>query len=102
MIWFACKKCGKTHNRPDSSAGTMVFCDCGNGITVPWESTTAEPPSAAPVHVPKVPDLAPIQFDPVVVPAPPGSSSPPPPSTYPVNYSKEPPILEEELPYRRG
>ena len=69
MIWFTCKKCGKTHGRTETSAGTMVFCECGNGNTVPWESTAA-PPAVAPVvaEAPRVPDLAPIQFDPVPAP----------------------------------
>jgi hypothetical protein len=49
MIWFACKSCGKHHGRPDNLAGTMVFCDCGQGNRVPWSSTVAEPePEAAP------------------------------------------------------
>jgi hypothetical protein len=41
MIWFACKQCGKKHSRPDTQAGTMVFCNCGRGIQIPWSSTTA-------------------------------------------------------------
>jgi hypothetical protein len=51
MIWYACKKCGKQHGRPDSAAGTLVFCECGHGNRVPWSSTTAEPdiPVAEPV-----------------------------------------------------
>lgn len=104
MIWFTCKKCNKTHGRAESSAGTLLFCDCGNGNTVPWESTTAEPAAPPPVmSAPKVPDLAPIQFDPVIVPnGPPGSLPPSRPSTYPVNKSSVPPPLEEERPYRRG
>ena len=48
MIWFTCKKCGKTHNRPDTAAGTMIFCACGNGNTVPWESTASEPATPGP------------------------------------------------------
>jgi hypothetical protein len=43
MIWFTCKKCGKTHGRPESSVGSMIFCDCGQGNVVPWESTAAAP-----------------------------------------------------------
>lgn len=43
MIWFTCKQCGKAHGRPESSAGSMIFCDCGQGNLVPWESTIAEP-----------------------------------------------------------
>ena len=49
MIWFACKQCGKRHGRPDEAAGTVVFCDCGQGIRVPWTSTESadgpEPPA---------------------------------------------------------
>jgi hypothetical protein len=43
MIWFACKQCGKRHGRDDSLAGTLVFCDCGQGNRVPWSSTVPEP-----------------------------------------------------------
>ncbi len=43
MIWFACKQCGKVHGRPENSSGTLIFCACGQGLTVPWESTVAEP-----------------------------------------------------------
>jgi len=55
MIWFSCKQCGKKHNRPDSQGGTMIFCDCGQGLRVPWASTIAEPEipdEAEPVPVP--------------------------------------------------
>ncbi|MBM3995752.1 MAG: hypothetical protein FJ303_16615 [Planctomycetes bacterium] len=77
MIWFNCKQCGKTHGRPENSAGTMIFCECGGGNTVPWEST-APPPASPPVATPapKVPDLAPIQFDPVTIPTPPSALPP--------------------------
>src|SRR5262245_49517598 len=54
MIWFACKGCGKKHARPESAAGTLVFCECGQGNVAPWESTApaeeappVEPPAAA-------------------------------------------------------
>jgi hypothetical protein len=55
MIWYACKKCGKQHGRPESAAGTLVFCECGHGNRVPWSSTTAEPevPEAEPVLLPR-------------------------------------------------
>jgi hypothetical protein len=43
MIWFACKACGKQHNRPVVAAGTLVFCSCGQGNRVPWESTVPAP-----------------------------------------------------------
>jgi hypothetical protein len=46
MIWFACKECGKRHQRPDEAAGTLVFCACGAGNRVPWESTVPAPEPA--------------------------------------------------------
>jgi len=101
MIWFNCKKCGKAHGRAESSAGTMIFCDCGHGNTVPWESTAAEP-SVLPVEsAPRVPDLAPIQFDPLPVnmtPAPPGAK---PTEVYAPGRSL-PEMDEDDRPYRRG
>jgi hypothetical protein len=49
MIWFACKQCGKRHGRAESLAGTLVFCECGQGNRVPWSSTAPEPdPAEAP------------------------------------------------------
>jgi hypothetical protein len=63
MIWFACKQCGKTHGRPESSAGALVFCECGNGNLVPWESTVPEP-ATQPVELPAGPDLEPVTFQP--------------------------------------
>jgi hypothetical protein len=68
MIWFECKKCGRRHSRAESSVGTMVFCDCGQGITVPWESTVEPPPpgeAPAPLPIPAVP--LPGRYDPVPV-----------------------------------
>src|SRR5262249_26054512 len=61
MIWFACKKCGKTHSRPESQAGTLVFCDCSFGNRVPWSSTVPEPatpPAAEPIPIPVPPRRA--------------------------------------------
>jgi hypothetical protein len=59
MIWFQCKQCGKTHGRPDNSVGSMIFCECGQGLVVPWESTVAAPvtlsASAAPLTLPSSP-----------------------------------------------
>lgn len=43
MIWFACSNCGKPEKRPEGSAGTLVFCVCGHGNRVPWESTIPAP-----------------------------------------------------------
>jgi hypothetical protein len=78
MIWFTCSKCGKTQGRPENSIGSMVFCECGQGNRVPWESTIAEPPpqpvpTALP-GVPASPTLAPLMFE-----SPGGSSAPPAP-----------------------
>jgi hypothetical protein len=100
MIHFTCQKCGKTHSRPDGTGGTMIFCDCGQGNTVPWESTAAEP-SSPPLATggPKVPDLAPIQFDPVTIPTPPSAAAPKYDSAYP---SAAPPPIDEDRPTRRG
>jgi hypothetical protein len=39
MISFACRQCGQRFDRPDSASGTLVFCACGAGNTVPYEST---------------------------------------------------------------
>jgi len=41
VIWFACKQCGKRLRQPDSAGGSFVFCDCGVGNRVPWESTVS-------------------------------------------------------------
>lgn len=62
MIWFACKKCSKVHGRPESSAGAMIFCECGQSMNVPWESTAAEPPMPTPVELPSTPTLDPLTF----------------------------------------
>ncbi|MGF1580359.1 MAG: hypothetical protein ACFCD0_13435 [Gemmataceae bacterium] len=64
MIWFHCSQCERQHSRPSTSAGSLIFCDCGNSITVPWESTIPEPeaPEAPPSRPkpPPPPKLAPI------------------------------------------
>jgi hypothetical protein len=52
MIWFLCKQCGKRHGRADNLASTLVFCECGQGNTVPWQSTTT-PPAAPPAPAPR-------------------------------------------------
>lgn len=61
MIWFKCRQCDKTHGRADSAAGTMVFCECGQGNLVPWESTAAP---AEPIADVGVPTLEPLSFEP--------------------------------------
>lgn len=61
MIWFACKQCGKRHGGAEHLAGTLVFCECGQGNRVPWSSTVEEPepeaaqPAPAPPPRPRVP-----------------------------------------------
>jgi hypothetical protein len=47
MIQFACKRCGKYFERPNEAAGTLVFCECGLGNRVPWESTLPRAATAA-------------------------------------------------------
>jgi hypothetical protein len=75
MIWFSCGKCDKTISRPETSAGALVFCDCGQGNTVPWESTVPAPAQPLPERTPAVfPPLSPLPVSeeniPVVRPAP--------------------------------
>jgi hypothetical protein len=43
MIWFSCTKCGRALGRAETSAAAVVFCDCGQGNVVPWESNIAAP-----------------------------------------------------------
>lgn len=62
MIWFTCKQCGKIHGRPESSVGTMVFCDCGTGNLVPWESTIPAPETPPEGSIPASPRLEPVSF----------------------------------------
>jgi hypothetical protein len=64
MIWFSCTKCGKAIGRPESSAGAVVFCDCGQGIVVPWDSTIAGPAEPPPVAGP-VPQPPPLRVVPM-------------------------------------
>jgi hypothetical protein len=64
MIWFACKTCHKVIGRAESSAGAVVFCDCGASLRVPWESTATPPPiESMPVATPAQ-TLEPIRFEP--------------------------------------
>jgi hypothetical protein len=55
MIWFACNQCGKALSRSESSAGAFIFCTCGQGQVVPWESTIAAPPEAPSAGAPPEP-----------------------------------------------
>ena len=72
MIWFACKQCGKRHSRAESSIGTLIFCECGQANTVPWESTVEAPPvTEAPEPLPAAP-AAPLPLPPRLDPVPVG------------------------------
>lgn len=62
MIWFTCQKCNKKHGRPESSVGTLVFCECGQGNAVPWESTTEPEVTVITELLPPAPELAPVKF----------------------------------------
>ncbi len=57
MISFPCSQCGQTLERAAGDAGTLVYCECGAGNTVPWEST---PPLAeeVPAGLPQPSPLA--------------------------------------------
>jgi len=51
MIWFNCKRCGKPYSRPDTEAGAVIFCACGQSLTIPWNSTAPpRSPSVEPVR----------------------------------------------------
>lgn len=62
MIWFSCQKCGKALGRPEASAGAFIFCDCGHGNVVPWDSTIPAPAQPVPVDPlpPSPPPLRPV------------------------------------------
>lgn len=89
MIWFACKQCGKVHGRSESSIGTLVFCECGQGNTVPWESMV-EPPTTVPVvDVGLGIPAAPTMYEPVPVAeevVPPGALGRPEPQSDEAGY----------------
>lgn len=94
MIWFSCKSCGKKHCRPDDQAGTMIFCDCAQGLRVPWASTIAEPatPEALPASPPsgQVPPARAVPVDEKSPPRRPSIPLPPsPPSGMPKRRPRE-------------
>lgn len=78
MIWFSCKQCGKVHGRAENSIGATIFCECGQGIVVPWESTVEEP-KGPPVPPPLSWSPPPLKLEPVVFEPPPARPGPPPP-----------------------
>ena len=89
MIWFSCKKCGKVHGRTEGSIGTTIFCDCGQGVIVPWESNATEPEK--PAEGAGAPRLKPMTFD----------APPPPPLPRPERPERErPDRLDRERPER--
>jgi hypothetical protein len=79
MIWFSCQKCGKALCRPESSAGAFIFCDCGQGSVVPWESTITAPSEPLPAQVvpPALPELRPVPVGEEKIPVARRSSPPP-------------------------
>jgi hypothetical protein len=81
MIWFSCQKCSKALSRPESSAGAFVFCDCGQGNVVPWDSTMAPPAEPLPAElVPSTPPpLRPIPVSEEQIPVSRRPAPPPPP-----------------------
>jgi hypothetical protein len=98
MIWFACPKCSKTLSRPESSAGAFVFCDCGNGMVVPWDSTVPPPAEAPPLeHVPAAPPpLRPIPVSEEQIPILRRPAPPPPPLPAPRDIRRRGP--EQRVP----
>src|SRR5438105_12622885 len=81
MIWFSCSKCQKTLGRPESSVGALVFCDCGQGNAVPWDSTAAAPAEPLPAEVlpPQPPPLRPVPVGEEQIPVARRPGPPPPP-----------------------
>jgi hypothetical protein len=71
MIWFSCSQCGRALGRPEASAGAFIFCSCGQGNVVPWDSTIAAPPEAGPAETPpsQPPPLRPVPVGEERIPA---------------------------------
>lgn len=67
MIAFVCKQCGMQHSRPESQAGTLIFCACGQANRVPW----ADEPTAAPLLAEPVAPVPILDAEPVEAPPPP-------------------------------
>jgi hypothetical protein len=90
MIWFACPKCGKVHGRQENASGAMVFCDCGQGLTVPWESTAPEPADLPAVAMPSPPRREPLSFGEPAKPRPPEPLPPARPGRRGSRYQHDP------------
>jgi predicted nucleic acid-binding Zn-ribbon protein len=86
MIRFACKQCGKTFERAEDAAGSLVFCACGAPNRVPWpdESAAASPALPAVPAPGGLPRLTPVEEE--AGPAPPAR----PPSPAPRPWYREP------------
>ena len=65
MISFACTKCGKRDTRPESQAGTLVFCACGHSNRVPWPSQESD---ARPESIPAARPRPVLEAEPVPEP----------------------------------
>jgi len=67
VIRVICSKCGMPANLPDSAAGKMAVCKCGqkNPIPRPTDASTAVPPTAP---APQAPQAAPVMVN-VAAPA---------------------------------
>lgn len=63
MIHFTCQQCGKVHERPDAAAGSLVFCECGQGNRVPWESSAAGAERPPDVVREPLPEAVPLERD---------------------------------------
>ncbi len=67
MIRFQCKQCGRTFERPDAEAGTLVFCECGTGNRVPWRGkpvAAQEPPGEVLEDAESLPTARPVRPQP--------------------------------------
>src|SRR5207237_1299689 len=86
MIWFSCSQCGKALGRPEASAGAFVFCTCGQGNVVPWDSTIPAPAEPLPAEAPPGPPplrAIPVGEEKIPVARRPSSPPPPPPPRRP-------------------
>jgi hypothetical protein len=100
MIAFICKQCRKRHSRPESQAGTLIFCDCGQGNRVPWSSTAPDNGLADAVPASTPLPASPARPRPVPVPAAVPVPSRPPPLPPVVEERKAEPALPSRRPDR--
>jgi hypothetical protein len=98
MIAFTCKQCRRRHSRPDSQAGTLVFCECGQGNRVPWPDAASAVPDALPVPAAPLP-AAPLPAAPV--PTAPARPRPVPAAAAPSRSVPVGPRRADALPARK-